>query len=316
MSWDQVKAYLAGIPWMTIAGAAGRVLAILVLAWIVLKVLKHALARMQRRLERRAEAEGESYKESHRRSETLVSLLRQGLFIVVWVLAILTILKELGLDIAPILAGAGVVGLAVGFGAQNLVRDVISGFFMILENQVRVGDVAIINGQGGLVEAVNFRTVVLRDLAGTMHVFPNGTITTLANMTYGWSGYVFEIGVAYKEDTDRVVEVLRSVAEELRADPEHGHDILEAVEIFGVDQFADSAVVIKGRIKTRPLQQWAVGREFLRRVKQAFDREGIEIPFPHRTLYVGEGQPDWVKQLGGQGSTGPAIEAGEPEDAG
>jgi small conductance mechanosensitive channel len=138
------------------------------------------------------------------------------------------------------------------------------------------------------VEEVNFRTLVLRDLSGVVHVFPNGTINTLSNMTQEWSAYVFEIGVAYKENTDRVVAVMEGVLSELQADEIYGSLILEAPEIMGVDKFADSAVVIKGRIKTRPIRQWMVGREFLRRLKMAFDKEGIEIPFPHQTVYFGE----------------------------
>lgn len=159
---------------------------------------------------------------------------------------------------------------------------------MILENQVRVGDVAIINGTGGLVEKVNFRTLVLRDVAGVVHVFPNGTIQTLSNMTQEWSAYVFEIGVAYKENTDRVVAVMDAVLQSMVEDATYGPLILEPPEIMGVDKFADSAVIIKGRIKTRPIRQWMVGREFLRRVKLAFDEHGIEIPFPHQTVYFGE----------------------------
>jgi small conductance mechanosensitive channel len=196
-------------------------------------------------------------------------------------------LDELGLDVTPILAGAGIIGLAVGFGAQNLVRDLISGFFLVLEDQVRVGDVAVVNGTGGLVEAITFRTIVLRDLAGVVHVVPNGAIMTLANMTKGWSGYVIDVGVAYKEDTDRVVDVMTVVAEDLRKDARFGPMILEPIEVFGVDDFKESEVTIKARLKTVPIQQWAVGREYRRRLKKAFDARGIEIPFPHRSLYVG-----------------------------
>jgi small conductance mechanosensitive channel len=208
--------------------------------------------------------------------------------VAIWALAGVTVLGQLGLDITPILAGAGIVGLAVGFGAQNLVRDVISGFFVVLENQVRVGDVAIVNGTGGLVEAITFRTMVLRDLAGVVHVIPHGAVTSLANMTKGWSAYVLDVGVAYKEDTDRVVALMRTVAEELRTDPVYAAGILEPMEIFGVDEFAESQVTIKARLKTRPLEQWNVGREYRRRLKKAFDAAGIEIPFPHRSLYIGE----------------------------
>jgi len=212
-------------------------------------------------------------------------------------MAALVVLRELGVEIGPILASAGVAGLAIGFGAQNLVRDVISGFFMILENQVRVGDVAVVNGTGGLVERVNFRTIVLRDLSGIVHVFPNGTITTLANLTREWSAYVFDIGVAYKEDVDRVMEIMREVGRELRADEKFGHNMVADVEVFGVDAFADSAVVIKGRLRTKPIKQWDVGREYRRRLKHAFDAQGIEIPFPHRSIFFGEASKPILAQL-------------------
>lgn len=205
-----------------------------------------------------------------------------------WLTVSLVVLQEFGVEIGPIIASAGVVGIAVGFGAQNLVRDVISGFFIILENQIRVGDVAIVNGTGGLVERINFRTTVLRDLGGVVHIFPNGTIGTLSNLTNEWSAYVFEIGVAYKENTDQVIAVMREVGREMGQDEKYGKYMLEEPDIFGVDKFADSSVVIKGRIKTKPIRQWEVGREYLRRIKHAFDANNIEIPFPHRSLYFGE----------------------------
>jgi small conductance mechanosensitive channel len=215
----------------------------------------------------------------------------------VWLIAGLIVLRELGVEIGPILASAGIVGLAVGFGAQNLVRDVISGFFMIMENQVRVGDVAVVNGTGGLVERINFRTIVLRDLSGVVHVFPNGTISTLANMTREWSAYVINIGIAYKEDTDRVTEVIQRVGEELKKDEYFGPLMVDNIEVFGVDDFADSAVNIKVRIKTLPIRQWEVGRQFRRRLKKAFDEEGIEIPFPHRSIYFGEASNPFLTRM-------------------
>jgi small conductance mechanosensitive channel len=203
-------------------------------------------------------------------------------------MAAVMVLREAGFDIGPLLAGAGIVGLAVGFGAQNLVRDVISGMFLLIENQVRVNDVAVINGTGGLVEELNLRTTVLRGLDGTLHIFPNGAINTLSNMTHGYSFYVFNVGVAYKEDTDRVVSVLQEIAAEMMQEEPYRPMILEPLEVLGVDKFADSAVIIKARIKTMPIQQWTVGREMNRRIKKRFDELGIEIPFPHISLYFGE----------------------------
>jgi moderate conductance mechanosensitive channel len=222
------------------------------------------------------------------RIRTLMSVLWTIIAGLVWFTAVLTILGQVGVNVTPILASAGVVGLAVGFGAQNLVKDFVSGFFLILENQIRVGDVAIINGTGGLVEAITFRTIVLRDQAAVVHVFPNGSINTLSNMTKDWSAYVIDVGVAYREDTDRVIEVMRRVAGELQSDPQYGSAMLEPIEIIGVDAFTDSAVIIKARLKTLPIRQWMVGREYRRRLKKAFEAENIEFPFPQRMVHVGE----------------------------
>ena len=181
-----------------------------------------------------------------------------------------------------VLTGAGILGLAVGFGAQTLVRDIISGFFLILEDQVRVGDVAAINGTAGLVESINLRTVVLRDGEGTVHVFPNGAIQTLANRSKDFSYYVIDLAVSYREDPDRIADLLRQIGAELQADQKYAPFILEPVEILGVDAFRDWSMVIKMRIKTVPLKQWDVGREFRKRLRQRFEQEGIEVPFPER----------------------------------
>ncbi len=291
------REYIYAINWKTLINGSGRVLLILAGTWVALVLIRKSLAKVEQRLIQKGQAEGEPPSESAKRVSTLMRLVRQGSLLSLWIIVILVILKEVGVDIAPVLAGAGIIGLAVGFGAQNLVRDIISGFFFILENQVRVGDVAIVNGTGGLVVEINFRTIVLRDISGVVHIFPNGTVDTLSNMTNDWSAYVFEIGVAYKEDTDRVTEVLKEVCQGLRQDEIFGHLIIEEAEIFGVDKFDDSAVVIKGRIKTKPIRQWMVGREFLRRVKQAFDAQGIEIPFPHRTIYRGDESKPFELQL-------------------
>ena len=279
---------IQGISWEQILLTCFRILIILLLAWVGMFLLKKLLLRLEQRLLKQSKTAGEPPTESEKRVETLIRLIRQAAFIVLWVTVILIILREIGVDVGPILASAGIVGLAVGFGAQNLVRDFISGFFFILENQVRVGDVAIVNGTGGLVEGVNFRTIVLRDLGGIVHVFPNGSISTLSNLTNDWSAYVFDIGVAYKENTDQVIAVMKSVGDKMKQDETLGPLMLEEPEIFGVDKFDNSAVVIKGRIKTKPICQWQVGREYLRRIKLAFDEAGIEIPFPHQTLYFGE----------------------------
>lgn len=197
----------------------------------------------------------------------------------------LMLMREFGMDIGPILAGAGVAGLAVGFGAQSLVKDFFSGFFLLIEDQVRVGDVVSAAGKTGQVERVTLRTTVLRDLSGAMHVIPNGEVTTVSNLTYGWSRALLEVSVSYREDVDRVFAVMRKVGAELTSDTEYGRFIKSDLEILGVDGFGDSAVIIKALFTTEPLKQWAVAREYRRRLKAAFDLEGIEIPFPHRTVY-------------------------------
>jgi small conductance mechanosensitive channel len=264
-------------------------LVIFVLAFLALKLTNIFLRRLKPLMIKHMDSGTElDSTEIEKRIDTLLNILRSTIKILVWLMIGMLVLRKIGIDIAPIIAGAGIVGLAIGFGAQELVRDFISGFFMLLENQIREGDVAIINGTSGLVEKVGLRTVVLRDLSGIVHIFQNGKINTLSNMTKNWSGMVFDIGVAYKEDTDKVIAVIQHVAEELQVDPDYKNNILEPLEIFGVDQFGDSAVVIKARYKTKPIEQWAVGREFRRRLKKAFDEQNIEIPFPHRTVYWGE----------------------------
>lgn len=285
---ELINQYLGEVNWRDIVYSGLRIVLILIVVWVVLRIVHSVLRRLEVTLVKNAQEQDEVSGEAAKRAETLVKLLRQGIIIIVWVMGLLLVLRQLGIDVGPILASAGVVGLAVGFGAQNLVRDVISGFFMILENQVRVGDVAVINGTGGLVERINFRTIVLRDNAGTVHVFPNGSITTLANMTREWSAYVFNIGVGYKEDIDKVITLMKKIGSELREDAKLGPLMQGDIEVFGIDKLEDSAIVIQGRIKTLPIKQWDVGREYLRRLKIAFDVEGIELPFPSRSLYFGE----------------------------
>ncbi len=266
--------------WVMTSGI--QILLVLILMIITLKAVNLAVARLFR--SKREEDDIEMQK----RADTLRSIVRSVLTAVIFVVAGMMILEKLGIAIGPILGAAGVVGLAVGFGAQKVVEDVISGFFILLEDQIRVGDVVIISGTGGLVERVNIRMVILRDLAGNVHFIRNGTIGMVTNMTKGYSRYVFDIGVAYREDTDEVVEIIKEVDEGLRSDPDFKYDILEPIEILGVDKFADSAVIIKARTKTKPIKQWNVGREFNRRLKKKFDERNIEIPFPHTTLYMGQ----------------------------
>ena len=229
--------------------------------------------------------------ERRKRAQTVASVVSRALSALVWSTAVLIVLRELDVDITPVLTGAGIVGLAIGFGAQTLVRDVISGFFLIVEDQVRVGDVAMVNGTGGLVEQINLRTIVLRDFEGVVHVFPNGEIKTLANRTKDFSYYVIDLGIDYDEDADRVMALVREAGESLMKDPAYAPSILDPVEVLGVDDFKDSAVSLRFRIKTIPLKQWEVGRELRRRVKLILDREGVRIPGPKMDVTIARGRP-------------------------
>jgi len=282
MEASTVNQYLEVVgDWFVTSGL--RILLIVVLMMFALKFSQVIAGRMLNLFTRRQDDV-----EMQKRADTLSSVIRYALNIVIFVVATLMVMDQLGIEIGPILAAAGVIGLAVGFGAQTLVQDVISGFFILLEDQIRVGDVVDIGGKAGLVEQVNLRMVILRDLGGNVHYVRNSEINIVTNMTKGYSRYVFNIGVAYKEDIDKVIEVIKAVDEDLRADEKFKSDILEPIEILGLDQFSDSALIIKARIKTMPIKQWSTARAFNRRLKIAFDKNNIEIPFPHRTIYFGE----------------------------
>jgi moderate conductance mechanosensitive channel len=282
-----IKLYEKGLEWITTDGVS--VLIIILITFIAFRLMKLILKRMKKLIIKRMSKGDETINpEAEKRANTLIGIFRSVLRIIIWLIFLMLLLSKLGVNIAPILASAGILGLAVGFGAQELVKDIISGFFILLEDQVRNGDVAIINGTGGLVESIELRTITLRDFAGVVHVFPNGQISSLANMTKEWSAIVLDVGVAYKEDVDHVMNVMKEVGEEFGTDEEFGKMLIDPLEIFGLDKFDDSAIVIKARLKTKPGQQWAVGRAFRRRLKIAFDKENIEIPFPHTTVYWGE----------------------------
>jgi small conductance mechanosensitive channel len=258
-----------------------RILLITSLAWFIVRIVEIVVAR----LEREASAgSGLQAIENAKRVRTLGNLVQYIAGIFVTGAAGLMVLRELNLDITPVLAGAGVVGLAVGFGAQSIVKDFFSGFFLILEDQVRVGDVAVVNGVGGLVESITLRKITLRDVEGTVHIFLNGSINTLANRTKDFSYAVIDVSVAYSEDTDRVTEVLKGIGRQLRQEPPFDTATLDDLEVMGLEQFGASALVIKIRIKTLPQKQWDVARELRRRIKKQFDAEGIEIPYPTMSL--------------------------------
>jgi small conductance mechanosensitive channel len=262
-----------------------RILLILVVVLVALRLVKMLSRRIFSVF-----LKGDVDSEMKKRADTLGSLLRYVLSISVILTAFVMILGELGIEIGPILAAAGVVGLALGFGSQHLVQDIISGFFILLDDEIRVGDVVKTAGKDGIVEQVNLRMTVLRDFSGNVHYIRNGQIDIVTNMTKDYSRFVFDIGVAYREDVDEVSEVIKAVDAELRGDPAYSKDILEPIEVLGLDKFADSALIIKARTKTKPIKQWKVAREFNRRLKKAFDERNIEIPFPHVTLYAGQGK--------------------------
>jgi len=270
-----------------------RILGIVIGAYVITRIGRAAARRFELEM---SHGTGLDVLERTKRAQTLGRILQKTLAAIVYAVAALMILGEFDIDITPVLTAAGVVGIAVGFGAQTLVRDLFAGFFLIVEDQVRVGDVAIVNGTGGLVEEINLRTIVLRDQEGTVHVFPNGAITTLANRTKDYSYYVIDLGISYGEDPDRVASALREIAEAVSQDPKFRPSILEPLEIIGVDAFLDSQITLKARIKTVPLKQWEVGRELRRRIAKEFKERGIEIPFPQRTV--------WVRSEGSEGSEG------------
>jgi small conductance mechanosensitive channel len=262
-------------------GSGLRILVVALLTYLLVRLIATSTARLEAQV---MDGGGPDRVEHVKRARTLSRLVKNALTSLVLGVALLMILRELRVDIMPVLTGAGIVGLAVGFGAQTLVKDLISGAFLILDDNVRVGDVARINGTGGLVEAINLRTIVLRDHEGTVHVFPNGSITTLSNLTKDFAFAVVDVGFTYREDTDMVIDVLRTVATEVAADPAIAPNVLAPSEVQAVEAFGNGQMTIRVRIKTRPLTQWDVGRELRRRIKKAFDARGIEMPDPRMVL--------------------------------
>ena len=258
-------------------GSGLKILFITTFGYLLTRVIELGTHRFERRL---AEQHGADTDEYGKRARTLGDLTRNVSTAAILAIAAVYVLKELNFDPLPLLTGAGIAGLAIGFGAQTLVKDVIGGFFLILENQVRVGDVAEINGTHGLVEAIHLRTIVLRDQRGAVYVIPCGSITSLANLTKDFAYAVVDIRVHYRHDVDQVVEIIRKTAAAVQQAPEFSTSILTPLEVLGVETLGDSAVTIRARIKTIPQRQWDVARELRRRIKQAFDVAGIEIPLP------------------------------------
>ena len=283
-SWNaDIFTWLASETGRTVIATLASIVAIALIATIVLEVASTLVDRYLTQVDERG-----ALVERSQRARTLLPLARNALRAVVGVIAALMILSEIGIDIAPVLAGVGVAGLAIGFGAQTMVRDIITGLFILLEDSVAVGDVVTAGGHTGTVEAITIRTIRLRDLQGHVHTVPFSSVDTVSNMTKEFSYYLIDMGVAYREDYDEVVAVMREVGAELQQDPEHGPNMLEPLEIMGLNSFGDSAVIVRARLKTKPLTQWMTGREYNRRLKAAFDARGIEIPFPHTQIYFGE----------------------------
>jgi small-conductance mechanosensitive channel len=263
-----------------------RVAFILVLAWLVSRGLRSLIKRIERIAD---DGDPNTVTELEKRAQTISRILRQASFILVWSVTIMLVLAELGVDLKPILAGAGILGLAIGFGAQTLVKDVITGFFILLENQIRVGDVVTAAGMSGEVEAVNLRTTVLRDVDGKVHIIPNSAITVVTNATRDFSRALLDVSVGYKEDTDRALMVMREVGSALEKDPVFAKKIVGSFEYPGLQAFGESSVVLRMVAKTLPQDGPVVQRELRRRLKKAFDQAGIEIPYPHLRIVTDKG---------------------------
>jgi small conductance mechanosensitive channel len=255
---------------------------ILLLAWMLQAVARRLIRLFRGYMARRTGGDEAA------RIETLARVIRGAAGVVIVIVAGTLILNELGISVAPILATAGVAGIAIGFGAQSLIKDYFNGFFLLIDDQVRQGDVVEVGGKGGLVEEVTLRYVRLRDFEGHVHFVPNGEIKVVTNRTREFAQAVIEVGVAYREDPDAALAVMREVAAQMRAEPAWEARMAGDIEIIGVERWAESAVILRARLKVvPPIQQWNVKREFLKRLKQAYDARGIEIPFPHVTVYAG-----------------------------
>ncbi len=264
-----------------------RIALILIFAFICTRAMSRILGLLRSHIIKMMlkAGSGNEY-EIEKRVQTVSGVSKKGLFVLIWSIALIMILKELNFEIWPLVTGAGVIGVAVGFGAQSIIKDLLSGLFLLVENQIRVNDVAVINGKSGLVEEINLRTTVIRAEDGAVHIFPNGSIQSISNLTREYSYYMFNLSVDYKENTDHVVQVLKQIADQLQSEEPYHSAILAPLEVFGVDQLADFAVVIKARFKTIAGQQWLIGREMNRRIKLRFEEARIDMPFPTSTVHI------------------------------
>jgi len=266
--------------WLLTSGLlarGGRILIILLAAWLGYRLLGVVARRIEKLVEDEDHA---TVSEREQRARTLTRTLRSTGLVLIAFVAGTMILRELGMDIGPILAGAGIVGLAVGFGAQTLVRDVISGFFILLENQFNVGDSIQVGDLAGSVEKITLRATFLRDLQGTLHIVPNGEIRILSNRTRGWARALVNVGVAYEEEIDRALAVLERIGQELGGDEHYRPLLLEEPTVTGVEELGDSSVVVRIMARTQPGKQWDVARVLRKRIKETFEQEGIEMPYP------------------------------------
>jgi moderate conductance mechanosensitive channel len=262
-----------------------HIILILLIAWGAYRVSGKAIRVFKAFLLNRAT----DHLEELKRIETLSRVFRYLFSIVITVVTGMLILSELGISIAPVLAAAGVLGIAIGFGAQSLVKDFFSGFFILLENQVRQGDVVEVAGKDGLVQEVTLRYIRLQDYEGNIHFIPNGNITTVTNKSREFAYAVIDLKVSYRADIEQVIKLMKDVGDQLREDEKIGSKILDDIEIAGVDDLTDTAVVIKCRFRVLPLEQWNVKREFLQRIKRSFGKNDIDLAFPRLTVFQGKG---------------------------
>ena len=269
------------VPWMMSHGLRIVIIAVaayvlnLIISRIIIKAVRVAVFADK----------GESDDAEKKREKTLILIFNGAVRIVIIIVTIMMILQEVSLEIGPLLAGAGIAGLALGFGGQYLIRDIITGLFLILENQYRIGDVVNIDGTGGAVVDISLRKTTLRDLNGTVHHIPHGTITKVSNLSKDWARVNLDMGVAYDTDLDKLIEVINRTGIEMAEDPDYKDSIITPPKFLRVDEFADSAIVVKILGETKALKQWEVTGEFRKRLKKAFDKEGIEIPFPQRVVH-------------------------------
>jgi len=266
--------------WMLSSGL--HILLILLVLWGFIKVVKMIGNRILHMVE---DDDPKTRSDLEKRADTLVGLMNGAARAISVLVLVYVLLKEFGVDVTPLLAGAGIVGIAIAFGAQSLVKDILYGFFILFENQFRVGDVIKISDVTGVVEKINLRTTILRDVAGTMYVIPNGNITTVSNMTFKWSNAVIDVGVSYDADLEKAMNVMKRVGMELKAESSEGWHVFDEPQVLGVESFGDSSVNLRVVIKTRPKHQWDVAREYRKRIVAAFNAERIEIPFPQMVVH-------------------------------